>query len=195
MSRARWVETRLQIPRLTQQPSPGQEATIYQAFHQIVCTATLDCWCASACLYTLTCYTGKKKTPPCPPHKFSLFPSRTFPLHKPPLQVHRGWSHSPWQPSQVGGGVHNARGSPLLHHRRPPSVLTIMPPELVSSTPQRSLPNWLSFFFFFYFFFVFSPLPPELSLPQLLPPGLAQSFEEASQLPLLLPAVKKEKQA
>lgn len=38
-------------------------------------------------------------------------------------------------------------------------------------------------------------LPPDLSLPQLLPPGLAQSLQEASQLPLLSPAAKKEKQA
>lgn len=37
--------------------------------------------------------------------------------------------------------------------------------------------------------------PPDLSLPQLLPPGLAQSLQEASQLPLLSPTAKKERQA
>lgn len=37
-------------------------------------------------------------------------------------------------------------------------------------------------------------LPPDLSTPQLLPPGLAQSLQKASQLPLLSPAAKKEKQ-
>lgn len=114
-----------------------------------------------------------------------MFSCKVHPLHQPPFWVLQGLFRPPWQPSQVGGSIHNCWCSQVFSavlsshthaHNNAPCTSLHHPPLLLP--PQLLL-----------------LLPPDLSLPQLLPPGLAQSLQEASQLPLLSPAVKKEKQA
>lgn len=87
------------------------------------------------------------------------------------------------RPGTAGSSILNCWSSQIL---LPSSLQMCRHTHTHTSSPQLTLPQLT---------LLLLPPPPDLFLPQLLPRGFAQSLQEASQLPRLSPAAKKEKQA